>query len=71
LCEGSVHVDSVDFGDGILDEFAQAVDVGNDEGDQSQQSNTYLRHKDKPCKYFKSCAIRHPFATYNRRKHNK
>jgi len=71
LCEGSVHVESAYFGDGIPDEFAQAVDFGNDEGDQSQQSNMYVRCRDEPRKRFKSCAIRTPFTTYSRRNHNK
>jgi len=56
LCEGSVHAKSADFGVGILDEFAQVVDVRNDEGDQSQQSNMYVRRGDDPRKRFKSCA---------------
>jgi len=52
-------------------EGKKAVALGNEEANDSEESNMYARMKHQPRLHLKSAAIRTPFVIYQRRKFRK
>ncbi|QCD80377.1 hypothetical protein DEO72_LG2g698 [Vigna unguiculata] len=61
----------VEFGDFGERGHVEEVHFPNQEAQESEQSNMYVRRRDGPRMRVKSMAIRTPFATFSRRKRHK
>ena len=61
----------IEFGDSGERGHVEEVHFPNQEAQESEQSNMYVRRRDGPQIHVKSFAIRTPFATYSRRKRHK
>jgi len=77
-CVGDLHTPNsnylkgfIEFGDSGERSHVEEVHFPNQEAQESEHSNMYVRRRDGPRMRVKSFAIRTPFATYSRRKHHK